>query len=139
MWWIILLSVIYRTNVLYVSEVWRINFIVSLTKLVVVYRSSSRNSLNVFCISGRLVTPYTNIEGGFGDFGAVVPVFASSFLQSVKAWNLLSRGMYGVVQSLLVLCFFPFHTLYSLPWDVLGTMCVLSSSSSLADVVLQGC
>ena len=36
----------------------------------------------------------------------MVPVFASSFLQSVKAWNLLSRGMSGVVESLPVLCFF---------------------------------
>jgi hypothetical protein len=30
------------------------------------------------------VTPYTNIGGGFAGFRSVVPVFASSFLESVK-------------------------------------------------------
>jgi len=66
-----------------------------------------------------------NIGGGFAAFRTEVPVFSSSFLASVKAWKLLSSCMPGVVESLLVLCSFPFHTFYSLPWDVLGHVCAV--------------
>jgi len=116
MWWIILL-------IFYVSEFWHVNLIVIFAILFVVYCSPSRNSFNLLCTSGRLVTPYTNI-GGFAAFRSAVPVFASSFLESVKTWYLLSSGISWFVESLLVL-FFYFHTFYSLPWDFLSNVCAV--------------
>ena len=89
-------------------------------------------------ISGRLVTPYTNTGGGFAAFRSMVPVFTSSFVESVKTWFLLPNGMSCFVESLLVLCFFlfiPFTVCHGISW----AMCVLSSSSSLVDVVLEVC
>jgi len=79
-----LFSVVYLTNFLYVSEFWQVRLIVSFALLFVMYSSSSGNSLNLFLVWGRLVTQYTYIGGGFATFGSAVPVFASSFLRSVK-------------------------------------------------------
>ena len=126
----------YLANFLYVSEFWQVNLMVSFAMLFVVYCSLSRNSLNLFRISGRLVTSYTNIGGSYAAFGSAVPLFASSFLEPVKTWYLLSRGMSWVVESLLVLCFFlfiPFTVCHGISW----TMCMLSSSHSLVDVILE--
>jgi len=69
-----LLSLMYLPNFLYMSEFWQVNLIVSFAILFVVYCSSSRNSLNLLRISGRLVTPYTNIGGGFAALGSAVLV-----------------------------------------------------------------
>jgi hypothetical protein len=112
---------------LYVSGLWQFHLILSFAMRFVVYCSSSRNSFNLFCISGRLVTPYTNIGEGFAAFRSAVPVFASSFLEFVKTWYLLSSVMSCFVEYLLVLCFLflSFHTFYSLPWDFLGHVCTV--------------
>lgn len=48
--------------------------------------------------------------GGFAAFRTAVPVFTSSYIASVKAWKLMSSCMSEVVESLLVLRSFPFHT-----------------------------